>query len=200
MKCLAAPRARKRPSSSRSVRSTSSRPTRPSALRRIPIFSGSSAAKATSCSSSPTARRPLALLAGTKTRRAAHTVGEIFLDPHTRVVRVSGVPVKLTKQSYAILLALVRRSGANVSYRELSEILGQRYQASSHAVQTAIVRLRKSLGHAASQVVTEFGVGVRLEANPLTTHPRLRLAKTRPTASDLEEAALPLIVSTAHDP
>jgi two-component system, OmpR family, response regulator QseB len=84
--------------------------------------------------------------------------GEIRLDPVTRTVERSGVPVNLSAHEYAVLEALLQRPGAVLSRTQLEDRLyGWNEQIGSNAVEVYIHGLRRKLGSGA--IRTLRGVG-----------------------------------------
>ncbi len=92
------------------------------------------------------------------------TFGAIELDVATRVVRVAGCDVDLTRNEFTLLSLLAARSPRPVTRAELFSALGYREDAQSHAVKQTILRLRAKLGLASSQVKAITGIGYRLES------------------------------------
>jgi len=96
-------------------------------------------------------------------RRAGHAepvieVGEIRLDPATREVTRSGVPVILSAREYAVLEALMLRPGAILSRTQLEDRLyGWGDAIESNAVSVYIHQLRRKLGAHAIRNVRGVG-------------------------------------------
>ena len=84
--------------------------------------------------------------------------GEIRLDPVSRAVERSGVPIGLSAHEYAVLEALLQRPGAVLSRAQLEDRLyGWDEQIGSNAVEVYIHGLRRKLGTDA--IRTLRGVG-----------------------------------------
>jgi two-component system, OmpR family, response regulator QseB len=84
--------------------------------------------------------------------------GDLRLDPVTRTVERSGLPVSLSAHEYAVLEALLQRPGAVLSRSQLEDRLyGWGDQIGSNAVEVYIHGLRRKLGSDA--IRTLRGVG-----------------------------------------
>jgi two-component system, OmpR family, response regulator QseB len=91
----------------------------------------------------------------------AIVVGDIVIEPATRIVLRGGEPVDLTARELAVLLALARRPGATVSREQLVEALyGWEESIESNAIDVHIHHLRRKLG--ADVIETQRGLGWRL--------------------------------------
>jgi DNA-binding response OmpR family regulator len=110
------------------------------------------------------ARRGLAL-------EHEHTVairfGDVEVEPETRLVRRSGVPVSLTPKAYDLLMALVRREGAVASRTELlKEVWGHRGFVMTRTVDSHVAELRRKLEADPAEprhILTVWKVGYRLQ-------------------------------------
>lgn len=72
--------------------------------------------------------------------------GEIEVDPATRTISRSGLPVALAPKEFDLLLALVRRRGAVVSRLDLmTSVWGYQADVLSRTVDTHIAELRRKL-------------------------------------------------------
>jgi two-component system LytT family response regulator len=91
---------------------------------------------------------------------------DLEVDTATRDVRRAGEPVSLRPKEYELLLALMRRSGALASRRELlAEVWGYSDDVSSRTVDTHVAVLRRKLGHGADDpgyIMTVAKAGYRL--------------------------------------
>lgn len=80
-------------------------------------------------------------------------VGDVDLDPGTRVVRRDGRPVDLTGLEFDLLHVLLREAGTVVSREQLfKEVLGRRPMPDDRSLDMHISNLRKKLGHHAGEV------------------------------------------------
>jgi len=76
----------------------------------------------------------------------AISAGKVLLDPRTRQVTVSGVPVALTPLEFRLLNFLFHHRGRVVSQAELSENLySHDSERDSNAIEALVGRLRKKL-------------------------------------------------------
>ena len=91
--------------------------------------------------------------------------GALTIDEPAHAVTLRGVPVALTGQEFAILLALARRPGAIVSRARLEEALYNWDNAvESNAIEVHIHRLRRKLG--TDTIQTHRGQGYSLGEAP----------------------------------
>jgi two-component system KDP operon response regulator KdpE len=101
--------------------------------------------------------------------------GRLEVDAERREARVAGDLVRLTPTEYAVLDILVRYSGRIVTReRLLKEVWGPAGEAEEGSLRVYINALRKKIEADPSApvlIVTEAGVGYRLEALPLETPP-----------------------------
>jgi DNA-binding response OmpR family regulator len=89
-------------------------------------------------------------------------VGELALDPATRLVRVGERPVQLSAKEFALLHALARQPTRVYSKAELlRDVWGYLSQGQTRTVDAHACRLRKKLG-GARWIVSVRGVGYRL--------------------------------------
>ncbi len=96
----------------------------------------------------------------TETRLRA---GRIEVDPAAKAVLLDARPVDLTAREYALLEALVRRSGRIVSRGDLESLLyGFDGAVDSNALEVHISNLRRKLGREAIETVR--GMGYRIAA------------------------------------
>jgi two-component system OmpR family response regulator len=90
-------------------------------------------------------------------------VGDLVVDPATRVVSRAGVPVSLTAREFALLEYLARHSGEVISRtRLLDHVWDENYLGSTNIVDVYVGYLRKKLG--GGLIRTMRGVGFVLEA------------------------------------
>lgn len=96
-------------------------------------------------------------------------LGDIDLDPATRVVRRGGEPVALSAREFALLEALLARPGAILSRSQLEDKLyGWSDSVESNAVEVHIHALRKKLG--AGLIRNVRGVGwMAVKPDPLAS-------------------------------
>lgn len=77
---------------------------------------------------------------------AVLTLGELTVDPRSRLVGWAGRPVQLSPREFALLLALARCAGSVVSKDELlSAAWGDEHAASRNAVEVYVGYLRRKL-------------------------------------------------------
>jgi DNA-binding response OmpR family regulator len=89
-------------------------------------------------------------------------VGELALDPATRLVRVGDRPVQLSAKEFALLHALARQPTRVYSKAELlRDVWGYLSQGQTRTVDAHACRLRKKLG-GPRWIVSVRGVGYRL--------------------------------------
>jgi two-component system response regulator CpxR len=90
-------------------------------------------------------------------------VGDVELDPGTRVVRRGGEPVNLTSLEFSLLEFLLRRSGQIVSRDELAlAVLDRTLSAYDRSIDVHMSSLRRKLGHRTGEterIRTIRGVG-----------------------------------------
>lgn len=83
----------------------------------------------------------------------ALTVGDIELDPGSRVVRRDGRPVELTGLEFDLLHALLKEAGTVVARDQLfKEVLGRRAMPDDRSLDMHVSNLRKKLGHHIGEV------------------------------------------------
>ena len=91
------------------------------------------------------------------------TVGDVELDPGTRMVRRDGQVVELTSVEFSFLEVLLRAAGKVVSRDELAEAaLGRELSAYDRSVDVHVASLRRKLGHrigSLERIRTVRGVG-----------------------------------------
>jgi DNA-binding response OmpR family regulator len=87
--------------------------------------------------------------------------GVIFLDPDSRVLRVNGKPVILTRKEFDLLATLVRNRPRVMSRERLLEtVWGYRDFGESRTVDVHVRRVRKKLGEPlGARLETVIGVG-----------------------------------------
>jgi DNA-binding response OmpR family regulator len=109
------------------------------------------------------ARLRALLRRGVPESAAVLTVGELHLDPATRVVRRDGAEVELTAREFAVLEVLARRPGQVVSRAELLEhVWDENYDGSPNIIDVYVGYLRKKLGRGLIRTVR--GTGFVLES------------------------------------
>jgi two-component system, OmpR family, KDP operon response regulator KdpE len=105
-------------------------------------------------------------------RRAAQTpgqesinTGDLQIDFVRRIVTVSDHEIQLTPNEYAILKALINRSGRVLTHRQiLQEVWGEQYGDELHMLHVNISNLRKKIEPDSTRpryIITEPGVGYR---------------------------------------
>ncbi|HEY5163491.1 MAG TPA: response regulator transcription factor [Terriglobales bacterium] len=91
------------------------------------------------------------------------TVGDVELDPASRVVRRAGDPVELTSVEFALLEALMRAAGQVVTREQLAQnVLGRRFMPYDRSIDVHVSKLRRKLGDQsadAERIKTIRGVG-----------------------------------------
>jgi two-component system, OmpR family, KDP operon response regulator KdpE len=97
--------------------------------------------------------------------------GRLRIDAERREVKVEGDPVRLTPTEYAVLAILARHAGKIVTReRLLREVWGPAGEEEEGSLRVYINALRKKLEldpSAPKLIVTEAGVGYRLETLPV---------------------------------
>ena len=93
-------------------------------------------------------------------------VGDLVIDPRTRVVTLGGAPVELSRKEFDLLFALASRQDEVVTKRELlAEVWQDAYGGSERSVDVHLSWLRRKLGESAADpryLLSVRGVGVRL--------------------------------------
>lgn len=88
---------------------------------------------------------------------------DIVVDPNSRFVQKAGVPVELTEQEFAVLLALLEDKPRPLSRADIQARSGNRV-SDGGAVEVHVHHLRKKLGEGVIQTVR--GVGYRVPEEP----------------------------------
>jgi two-component system, OmpR family, response regulator CpxR len=90
-------------------------------------------------------------------------VGDIELDPATRVVRQQGKPVELTSVEFNLLQVLLREAGRVVTRERLvDEVLSRKFSPFDRSIDMHVSKLRKKLGDSdggLDHIKTVRGVG-----------------------------------------
>jgi DNA-binding response OmpR family regulator len=93
-------------------------------------------------------------------------VADLEIDPATRVVRLAGAPVELSRKEFDLLWLLATRLGEVVTKREmLAGVWGLPFGGGDRTVDVHLSWLRRKLGETAAEpryLHTVRGVGVRL--------------------------------------
>ncbi|HZI93089.1 MAG TPA: response regulator transcription factor [Patescibacteria group bacterium] len=91
----------------------------------------------------------------------AYSDGVMFLDPESRVLRVKGKPVSLTRKEFDLLVALVNNRPRVMTREHLLEsVWGYRDFGESRTVDVHVRRVRKKLGDSLEgRLETVIGVG-----------------------------------------
>ena len=101
---------------------------------------------------------------GSAPRKDVLTVGAITLSEKEHAVTVRGETVHLTYKEFEMLRLFMQNPGIVFSRdRLMSKIWGTEYVGETRTVDAHIKTLRQKLGDAGRQIVTEIGVGYRLE-------------------------------------
>jgi DNA-binding response OmpR family regulator len=90
-------------------------------------------------------------------RPAIVLIGDLRIDPATRVVTWAGEEVELTAREYDVLEFLARRPGRVVSRSELLDHLWAGYDGSPNIIDVYVGYLRKKLGRALIRTVRGSG-------------------------------------------
>jgi two-component system response regulator CpxR len=110
-------------------------------------------------------------------------VGDIELDPATRIVRQNGKPVELTSVEFNLLHVLLREAGRVVTREHLVDaVLSRKFSPFDRSIDMHVSKVRKKLGDSDSgsdHIKTVRGVGY------IFAHPR---EQTRVEATTGEEA------------
>ena len=91
-------------------------------------------------------------------------VGALLIDLAGRTLKVDGNDVELTRAEMDILAALAKRPDSAMTRRALVEAALE--QGSERTLDVHVSRLRKKLGDAGKQIVTVWGIGYKLVAEP----------------------------------
>ncbi len=92
-------------------------------------------------------RAILRRIGGTAEAGTAVAVGDVELDPATRVVRKGGEPVELTSVEFSLLEALLRAAGQVVTREKLvNDVLGRKFMPYDRSVDMHVSKIRKKLG------------------------------------------------------
>lgn len=98
--------------------------------------------------------------------RSSVVVGDLALDPGSRVATLEGQALQLSPKEFDLLVYLAERQGTVVSKRQLmAEVWRQPYGGSEKTVDVHISWLRKKLGESAADsryLETVYGVGVKI--------------------------------------
>ena len=97
-------------------------------------------------------------------------VGDIELDPATRIVRQNGKPVELTSVEFNLLNALLREAGHVVTREHLVDtVLSRKFSPFDRSIDMHVSKIRKKLGdseNGSDHIKTVRGVGY------IFAHPR----------------------------
>lgn len=90
-------------------------------------------------------------------------VGDIELDPSTRVVRQAGKPIELTSVEFGLLEVLLREAGRVVTRERLANtVLGRKFSPFDRSIDMHVSKVRRKLGDSegsAEHIKTVRGVG-----------------------------------------
>jgi two-component system OmpR family response regulator len=115
-----------------------------------------------------TARLRALIRRGVRERPAILVVGDLVLDPATRVVRRGDTPISLTAKEFAVLEVLMRRAGEVVSKTELMEhVWDFAFDPRSNVVEVYVGYLRQKIDRAfgRTSIETLRGAGYRLRGD-----------------------------------
>lgn len=97
-------------------------------------------------------------------------VGDLTIDPESRVATLAGEPIDLTRKEFDFLAYLADRVGVVVSKRTLlAEVWRQPYGGADKTIDVHLSVLRRKLGESASEpnyLQTVHGVGIKLVPPP----------------------------------
>jgi DNA-binding response OmpR family regulator len=95
--------------------------------------------------------------------------GPLSIDPHGRQVALDGVPIRLTKGQYELLLALVYNEGAVVPFADLHRVgCGvSPWTRDTRALRQQMAALCRKLGDDARMIVNVRGVGYAIRRHPV---------------------------------
>ncbi len=97
-------------------------------------------------------------------------VGELVVDPASRVVTLRGVPADVSQKEFALLRALAAEPTRVFTKEELlRSIWGYRAMGTTRTLDSHACRLRQKLGHHGDRfIINVWGVGYRLVDGPVT--------------------------------
>jgi two-component system, OmpR family, response regulator CpxR len=130
-------------------------------------------------------------------------VGDIELDPGSRVVRCDGEPLALTSVEFGFLEMLIRAAGRIVTREQLAEkILGRTLTAYDHSTYVHVSSLRKKLGHRSGgieRIKTVRGIGY-LYSYPSQLIKNAMMGKENPSAKQepMRASRMPVIPMMAR--
>jgi two-component system KDP operon response regulator KdpE len=112
--------------------------------------------------------------------------GGLTVDLASRVVRVNGRPVRLTRTEYALLRLFVRNAGKVLTHPQIMEsVWGPGHREKTHYLHVYMTHLREKIESDPAKpglLVTEQRVGYRLNIDPpLPSGPDRHPAKGNPT-------------------
>jgi two-component system OmpR family response regulator len=92
-------------------------------------------------------------------RRAPNIeIGNLCIDPATRIVTLDGSVVEMSAQEYALLMAFVEHPGILLSRKQLEDAIYTLDQgASSNVIEVYVSRLRRKLGRDAIRTARGYG-------------------------------------------
>jgi len=106
----------------------------------------------------------------TEDEDAQLVVGDLRIDPRTRVATLGEEPLQFSPKEFDLLVYLAERVGVVVSKRQLmAEVWRQPYGGSEKSVDVHISWIRKKLGESAAEtryIETVHGVGIKLVEPP----------------------------------
>ncbi|MEI6898353.1 MAG: response regulator [Bacteroidota bacterium] len=95
------------------------------------------------------------------------TDGHLWVDLNSRIVKVSGLEIKLTVTEYSLLSLFLRNTGKVLTHSYIArEIWGNPYADNAQLLRVHIAQLRKKIEKDSSvpeMLITEPGVGYRLK-------------------------------------
>jgi DNA-binding response OmpR family regulator len=109
-------------------------------------------------------------------------VGDIELDPATRIVRQNGKPVELTSVEFNLLHVLLREAGHVVTRERLVDtVLSRKFSPFDRSIDMHVSKIRKKLGdseNGSGHIKTVRGVGY------IFAHPRDHATISRPARGE----------------
>jgi DNA-binding response OmpR family regulator len=109
-------------------------------------------------------------------------VGDIELDPATRIVRQNGKPIELTSVEFNLLHVLLREAGRVVTREHLVDaVLSRKFSPFDRSIDMHVSKVRKKLGdsdNGSDHIKTVRGVGY------IFAHPRDHANKAAPAKAE----------------
>jgi len=107
------------------------------------------------------------------TSETIFTIEDLIVDVDKRLVTLGGKEVQLTPHEYGILKTLVMQSDKVITHRQLmNEVWGYGLEQEFHLLRVNVSNLRRKLEldpNHPKYIITESGVGYRINSNPETS-------------------------------